>query len=427
MFVSRYDTRTIDKINFNLEKKLIFSESFNDYIENLPICVEKIIFGLGVKRRNINYKFENLITKENLFNDFDSISKFNNNSINNLPNSIIWIVFPCESTFNIELKNLPDCLVLLSLGKNYTKKLYELPKSLKYFFCFMSDFYTNIQFLPNTIEYIGIITSDIKSLEKIPSNTKLFKICSLSSNINTSCNIGIITNLIDKLPNCIEKLIIACKFWSEIKLLPINLQKLKITQLNNLDLLSKLPNHLTELDIKFENTTIPKDFEEINSNLPHCLKKLSIDYSNVPAQYKISFINLGCLPDSLEFLSIKNNFNLSILDNLPTSLKNLKIEFILLDSNKDDIDIFSNLPRGLEKLLIIIQPSNLNPNLNPNNIIIKLKNLPESISELVIFSKFKYTLDKDYSQITIHHFENNIIDFDGNYDKKYMQFDEMFF
>ena len=83
MYIYNYDTKTIDQININLPKELIFSEGFNDYIENLPECVEKIIFGLGTKRNNCNYKFEYLLTKEKLFNDFDSISKFNNNSINN--------------------------------------------------------------------------------------------------------------------------------------------------------------------------------------------------------------------------------------------------------------------------------------------------------------------------------------------------------
>ena len=122
-------------------------------------------------------------------------------------------------------------------------------------------------------------------------------------------------------------------------------------------------------------------------------------------------------------ISIKDNLDNSILDNLPTSLKFLKIESILLDSQKDNINIFSNLPRGLEKLLIVIYPYNLNY-IEP---IIQLQNLPESLIELVIFSKFKYTLDKEYLQITIHHFENRIVDENNNYNMKYLQFDELFF
>ncbi len=110
--------------------------------------------------------------------------------------------------------------------------------------------------------------------------------------------------------------------------------KLKITQLNKLDLLSKLPNHLTELDIRFENTIIPNNFNEFNSNLPCCLKKLSLDYSKVHIKYKQSYINLASLPDSLEYLSIKDNLEKLILDNLPTSLKFLKIESILFGLSK---------------------------------------------------------------------------------------------
>jgi hypothetical protein len=257
----------------------------------------------------------------------------------------------------------------------------------------------------------------------VPSKTKLFKICPLNSIKNTSCYIGNVSNLIDKFPDCMEKLILTCNFYSDIKFLPSNLTKLKITQLNKLDLLTKLPNHLLELDIRFENTIIPNNFDELNSNLPCCLKKLSLDYCKVQPIHKKCFINLGSLPDSLEYLSIKDNLDNSILDNLPTSLKFLKIESMLLDSQKDNINIFSNLPRGLEKLLIVIYPYNLN-HIEP---IIQLQNLPESLIELVIFSKFKYTLDKEYLQITIHHFENRIVDEYDKYDMKYLQFDELFF
>lgn len=423
MYICNYDTRTIEQINNNRPTELIFSEGFNDYIDGLPECVEKIIFGLGTKKNNCNNKFEHLIIKEKLFDDYDSISKFNNNSINYLPCTIKWIIFPCESTFNTEIKSLPNCLELLSLGRNYMKKLNNLPESLKYFFYFMKDFYPNIKSLPNTIEYIGIISNNIKSIDKIPQKTKLFKICSLDSSKYASCDIGNVSNLIDKLPDCMEKLILTCNFYSEIKFLPSSLTKLKITQLNKLDLLSKLPNHLTELDIRFENTVIPNNFDEFNSNLPCCLKKLSLDYSKVQNKHKQSFINLACLPDSLEYLSIKDNLEKSILDNLPTSLKFLKIESILLNYQKDNIDIFSNLPRGLEKLLIVIYPYNVN-NFEP---IVIIKNLPESLVELVIFSKLKYTLDKEYPELIVNHFENRIVDEYDNYDKKYIKFDELFF
>jgi hypothetical protein len=140
MQISIYDTRTIDQINFKLAKELIFSEGFNDYIDNLPECVEKLIFGLGSKKNKCGYRFENIIIKEKLFNDFDSLSKFNNNSINNLPNTVKRIIFLCESIFNTELKTLPDCLEILNLGKSYTKKLNNLPPSLKYFFLFYTKF-----------------------------------------------------------------------------------------------------------------------------------------------------------------------------------------------------------------------------------------------------------------------------------------------
>ena len=257
----------------------------------------------------------------------------------------------------------------------------------------------------------------------MPSKTKLFKICPLNSIKNTSYDIGNVSNLIDKLPDCMEKLILTCNFYSDIKFLLSNLTKLKITQLKKLDLLTKLPNHLLELDIRFENTIIPNNFDELNSNLPCGLKKLSLDYCKVQTIHKKCFINLGSLPDSLEYLSIKDNLDNSILDNLPTSLKFLKIESLLLDSQKDNINIFSNLPRGLEKLLIVIYPYNLD-HIEP---IILLQNLPESLIELVIFSKLKYTLDKEYLQITIHHFENRIVNEYDNYDMKYLKFDELFF
>lgn len=425
MHIYNFDTKTFDQIKINLPKELIFSEGFNDYINNLPECVEKLIFGLATKKNISNYKFENLITKEKLFDDFYSISKFNNNSINNLPNTIKWIIFPCESTFNTEIKRLPTLLELLVLGKNYSKKLNNLPNNLKYFFYFIQNYNDNIKFIPETIEHVGIITNNNKSLENIPSNTKLLKYCSLNSNsYNDVYHNNAMLKLIEKLPNGLEKLIITNDYYSEIKFLPNNLNKLKIIKLNKLDILSKLPNNLTELDIGFGITTIPDNIDEFNSNLPHYLKKLSLDYSNVQKEVcKKIFVNLGCLPDSLEYLSIKNNLEKSMLDNLPSSLKFLKIESIIPDYITEDINIFSNLPRGLKKLLIVIFPYNTK-NLKKN---IVLQNLPESLSELVIFSQLDYTLDKEYSQISIHHFNDRIIDFKGNYNDKYIKFDEIYF
>ena len=168
---------------------------------------------------------------------------------------------------------------------------------------------------------------------------------------------------------------------------------------------------------------IPNDFTLTNSNLPYNLKKLSVDYKHVQLTNKTSFLNLSCLPDSLKLLSIKNNLEKTILDDLPCGLRYLKIESILLDSDKDDIDIFANLPRSLEKLLIVIYPYN-SSHTKP---IIKLTNLPKTISEIVVFSKLNYKLDSEYPNLIIHHFDDTVTDSDGNYNKKYIQFDEIFF
>lgn len=426
MYINTYDTYTIEQININLPNQLIMSESFNEHIENLPLCVEKLIFGLGYKKK-INYSsydFENIITNENLFNDFDSFSKFNNNSINNLPNTVKWIIFPCDSTFNTELKTLPECLELLSLGKNYTKNLNNLPNGLKYFFYFIQDFYSsksnfysNIKSIPDTINFIGIITNTSKSLEIVHKQTKLLKICSFDIDKTTICNIGNVDNLVVNIPENVEKLFLNCYYYSEIKFLPNRLKKLKITQLNSLDILTKLPDSLEELDVGFKNIT---NSNNINTSLPCGLKKLFIDYFCVEKIHKTTFINLGSLPDSLELLSIKSNLKNVNLDDLPSGLKYLKLESILSESDKDDIDIFSNLPRRLEKLLIIIVPQYNSKYTKPT---IKLKNLPDSLGELIIFSKLNYKLDKEYLNIQIHKFEENYINFNIDYDKKkYFQF-----
>ena len=44
---------------------------------------------------------------------------------------------------------------------------------------------------------------NIKSLEIIPQKTKLFKICSLSSSKVVNCDIGDVSNLIEKLPESV--------------------------------------------------------------------------------------------------------------------------------------------------------------------------------------------------------------------------------
>ena len=85
--------------------------------------VDKIIFGDKIEKRNLKLTFESIIDNDLIYTDDIAYSKFNNKSINNLVDSIQYIYFPADSTFNCELNKLPTQLEFLSLGKQFSKSL----------------------------------------------------------------------------------------------------------------------------------------------------------------------------------------------------------------------------------------------------------------------------------------------------------------
>jgi len=217
-----------------------------------------------------------MIEKKELIIDTNSFSKFNNKSINNLGNNIKWLIFPYDSTFNMDISNISNIssqIEFLSLGKNFTKSLKNLSPSLKYFIYMGSNYNSDIANLPETIKYFGLKTSSDMILSKLPQITKYLELDTfINQNILISNN-----NALDNLPNPIEIIKLFCCYYSELKNLPSNTKELIISNLCTLNTLYYLPKSLLILEIFFRKYIFNSN-EDKNyfSNLPQCLKKLFI-------------------------------------------------------------------------------------------------------------------------------------------------------
>ena len=112
-----------DLIKYKIEnKKIIFLDTFNEPIDNLPDNIEEIIFG-----NDFNQSVNNLPInlKKIYFAD-----KFNQ-SLDLLPNGLEEIEFSPDSEFQQLLDNLPNSLKVLKFGFNYNRPLENLPEGLK--------------------------------------------------------------------------------------------------------------------------------------------------------------------------------------------------------------------------------------------------------------------------------------------------------
>jgi len=102
--------------------ELTFCEDFNEEINDLPNSLTHLKFGRNFNKP-INYLPINLTHLT-----FHYRTNFNQ-PVDNLPNNLTHLEL--WGDFNQELNHLPDCLIYLALGPRFTKKLSNLPLSIK--------------------------------------------------------------------------------------------------------------------------------------------------------------------------------------------------------------------------------------------------------------------------------------------------------
>lgn len=142
------------KLNLKIKKYskklkiVLFEDSFNQPVDNLPVGLEDLKFGV--------------------------ICEFNF-TIDNLPNSIKRLGL--NNRFNKPIDNLPDSLVELRLGDCFNHTVDNLPRNLKSI-KFGSDFNKSINNLPDTIVHIEFDKKSIYdcNIDKLPCSIVNIKI-----------------------------------------------------------------------------------------------------------------------------------------------------------------------------------------------------------------------------------------------------------
>lgn len=271
---------------------------------------------------NLGKKILNLIKKtkeeEEIIIKFNSAKSFNSKNINSIPNAnfmvfgndfdtpidlskyiqikevlfgrsfnsnITWsnfiekIIFPVCSAFNQKINDYPIKLKYLEFGTKFNQEVNNLPNSLKYL-KFGCEFNKNLNNLPNGLEKILLGPKFNQELNFLPES-----LITLQFDPFTQLTIGL-----DNLPNNLQELSIPCDYKYNLDNLPDNIKYLKLPKLPNI---SKLPNKIEKLEIKFD--FFSKLIGIINYEN---IKELII---NDPNNANINFID--------ELILIKNNIS----------------------------------------------------------------------------------------------------------------------
>ncbi len=214
-----------DNINYCIEniknfdkKKIIFGESFNLPIDNLPDFIEQIRLPFGYTHQ-----------------------------LNNLPSGLIYLGLYSDS-YEHQLNCLPENLKILCVGNNLKYQLDNLPNSLKVLH--INGKYSHpLDNLPNNLEELKINEPDNISMNNLPDSIKILLInCDYHDKIiNWPKSLKILhtnkySHLLDNLPQ-IEELNISSDYKFPIDCIPdsiklLNLHREYIIQIN------KLPLHL---------------------------------------------------------------------------------------------------------------------------------------------------------------------------------------
>lgn len=106
-----------------------------------------------------------------------SFGEYFNQKLDDLPNNLIGICFGLNSTFNKPLDYLPETVAYIGLGRDFNHSLANLPHNLKRLeFSIYSEFDKSLDLLPNSVEEIKLSDNYNTKINKFPSNLKVLKL-----------------------------------------------------------------------------------------------------------------------------------------------------------------------------------------------------------------------------------------------------------
>ena len=219
-----------------------------------------------------------------------------NQSVDNLPQQLLGLIFPPKSSFNCSVDNLPSNLNFLVLGNEFNCTIDNLPSSLNVLIV-MSMYCPNVDNLPSSITKLYLLNIFSQSVDNLPSGLKYFVNSSIMS--------------VDNLPLGLEELQLVGTYFNK----PID----------------NLPPYLTKL-------IIAEYFNQPLNNLPNSLKFISFAYNSIFEQ------SLNNLPNSIEHIVLGIEYLLPI-DNIYPNLKTIKC-------SKKYYEKFANKLNGIEIIFI---------------------------------------------------------------------------
>ncbi len=299
-------------------KPSIFSDTIRIYLEKKDIIDEKLVKKISKKDKVIfensrtNKYFYTLIMIWNRYNhEHFYLCDFNSN-IDNLPDNINYLIL--NDSFNTEINKLPKSLKYLELGNNFDNNINSYPDGIEHLVFGKEDMrgiFSNLKILPNSLKTLEIYSCKFNK-----------KIDSLPSNLENLVIGKIFNQPVDYLPGSLEILILGTNFQYPLDNLPSKLKKLVLNSIHYKENLNNLPESLLHLEIREKITSV---IERFPPKL-ECLI-LNIHQKNYD---KYSFNNL---PDTIKYLTINT---IKPLEKIPKDIR-----LIQLPHNypyKEDID-----------------------------------------------------------------------------------------
>jgi hypothetical protein len=177
-----------DGNNFNYDEGYTFSY-FNDNVDNLPPNIKIIRFGhyFNQSVNNLPHMLIRLTFGSNFSKSVDNLPStliqltfgcYFNQPVDNLPSTMTHLTF--GEYFNQPVNNLPYLLTHLTFGENFNQSLNYLPINLthlllsnkRHTYLLTPIFNHDLNFLPETIEYIRLPIYYALTIDKFPSNLK---------------------------------------------------------------------------------------------------------------------------------------------------------------------------------------------------------------------------------------------------------------
>ena len=156
--------KNVDNLPISITE-ILFGYFFDKSVDNLPENLKIICFG-----RDFNKTLDNLPHTLTHIYFVQTENKFNQ-PLDNLPINLSYL--STGYNFNLFLDNLPYYLKELVIGESFNQSIENLPILLKKLYIYNPDYSQNLNYLPDSIEYIEICTK-ISIIDRIPKNLKTF-------------------------------------------------------------------------------------------------------------------------------------------------------------------------------------------------------------------------------------------------------------